>query len=51
MNWFLAPGNLICTLLGMPEDGETRMIFRSLMNMFFYGIIIVIIAYFVGTSI
>jgi hypothetical protein len=50
MNWFLAPGNLICNLLNMPKDGESRMIFRSLMNMFFYGAIIVLIAVIIGKN-
>ena len=50
MNWFIAPGNFVCDLLGMPKDGESRMIFRSLMNMFFNGAIIVIIAVIIGKN-
>jgi hypothetical protein len=51
MKWFLAPGNFVCNLLRMPEDGETRMIFRSLMNMFFYGALVILLAILVGSRI
>jgi hypothetical protein len=37
MRLFLAPGDLACDMANLPKDSDHRMIFRSFINMLFYG--------------
>lgn len=43
---FLAPGNAFCELLHMNEEDD-RMMVRTLINMLFWNLILVIAAYFI----
>lgn len=37
MRFFLAPGDIVCDLFGLPATGDHRQILRSFFNMLFWG--------------
>lgn len=48
LKW-LSPGDVICDLLGLPNENEHRMVLRMFANILIYGGVAVALAFVIAT--